>query len=365
MEERQQIINNILEICDENGNKIDINNIKIEFSCNKYSSKKNSIYHILLNDVHLSKRNKYSIKYKCITCDNINNVGTTQFLRKVNKCSYRCYVCCNKEEMKRTNHSLMMKNNMYDKEENSKKNSYIDYREYSEKIFNEYDDDFKEKYFEYHLTKEDYKRISKNILSFQNGKYLINDNIEYCPIYKTNNQMLFTCMFYDKTNDILFRPNQPIMKCSNCEITWRAKKIERFKNCHKILCNNCTLCNKTFKIRNTKNIINEVITFQSQLELKFIQWCSNNNIVVKNGPYIPYMIDGVKKIYRVDFQIQDILIEIKDNHIWHREQVNSGKWNKKEHAVFQEIEKGNYKSYHLIMPKNWIKSLNNILTLIK
>lgn len=365
MEERQQIINNIIDIRDEHGNNIMINSIKLDFSCNKYSAKKNSIYHVLLNDTHLSKRNKFSIKYKCLTCDNINCVGTTQFLRKINKCSYRCYVCCNKDELKRDNHSITMKNGIPDKKSELKAYSYLDYRELSKKLFNEYDDDFKDNYFNLHLTDEDYKRISKNILSFQNGKYLINDNIEYWPIYKTNNQMLFTCMFYDKTNNILFRPNQPIMKCSNCEMTWRAKQLERFKNCHKILCNNCTLCNKTFKIRNTQNIINQVITYQSQLEFKFIQWCSNNNIVVCNGPSITYVIDGVQRIYRVDFQIQDILVELKDNHIWHREQVNSGKWNKKEQAVYQEIEKGKYKSYHLITPKNWIKSLNIILTQIK
>lgn len=348
MEERQKIIDTILDIHDENGNKIIINNIKLDFSCNKYSSKKNNIYHITLNNNHLSKRNKYTIKYKCLSCENINIVGVTQFLRKVNKCSQRCYICCNKDDMK------------YHDNINSdpKKYSFKEYKELSEKQFNGYDDDFKEEYFKSHLTDDDYKRISKNIISFENGKYLINDNIEYWPIYKTNNQMLFTCMFYDNYNNTIFRPNQPIMQCNNCEKIWRAKKIERFKNCHKILCNSCTLCNKTFKIRNTKNIINQVITYESQLELKFIRWCQNNNIKVNNGPNISYIFNEIKRIYRVDFQIEDILIEIKDEHM-------SGKWDKKQQAVYQEIEKGNYKSYHLITPKNWIKSLNNILTLIK
>ena len=37
----------------------------------------------------------------------------------------------------------------------------------SELLFDEYDDDFKNTYYSYHLTNEDYKRISKNIISLQ------------------------------------------------------------------------------------------------------------------------------------------------------------------------------------------------------
>jgi hypothetical protein len=87
------------------------------------------------------------------------------------------------------------------------------------------------------------------------------------------------------------------MKCDNCEKEWRCKSLEGFKNCFKILCPECKLCNRTFKIRPIKNINNEIITYQSKLELKFINWCDSNMLIVKNGPSIEYIFNNKKHKY--------------------------------------------------------------------
>ena len=360
MEERMKILNNIIEIKDED-NIIEISNIKLEFSCNKYSAKKNNIYHITLNGKHLVKKDKYRIKYKCISCENVHIIGVTQFIRKVQKCSHRCNLCCNKDESKREQHKDFLKKYNYE-EKISLSKSLLQIREESIKLFQDYDDDFKDNYFKNHLTDEDYKRISNNLISLQNGNIVIDENVEYWSIFKTNNQMLFTSVFYDKKNDMIVKANQPILKCDICSQIWRAKTIERFKNCHKIMCNNCTLCNKTFKIRTTKNNINQPIMYQSKLELKFINWCEMNNKTIINGPIISYDFEDKVKKYRVDFQIGDILIEIKDNHIWHNNEIKSGKWTAKTNGVYNEIKKGNYKDYMIITPKNWICMLEKIRT---
>jgi hypothetical protein len=221
----------------------------------------------------------------------------------------------------------------------------------SDVLFDEYDDDFKDTYYSYHLTDEDYKRVSKNIISLQNGKYKIED-LEYWAVFKTNNQMLFSSVFYDKANDLIIKANQPILRCENCGNDWRAKTLEKFKNCHKILCSSCTLCNKTFKIRTTKNCVNDSILYQSKLELNFINWCNNNSIIVKNGP----TIQGIERKYKVDFRINDLLIEIKGNN----NDTKSGKNDAKINAVKEAIEKGMYKEYYLITPDVWVNTLKTI-----
>jgi hypothetical protein len=345
MDERLKILNNIIEITKDN-TPIEIKSIKLEFSCNKYSSKKNSIYHITLNDKHLSKRDVLNIKYKCITCEAIHIVGTTQFLRKINKCSYRCGLCdssVNKDETKIVKGTLSLK----------------EQKEESDRLFEEYDDDFKDTYYSYHLTNEDYKRISKNIISLQNEKYKIED-LEYWAVFKTNNQMLFSSVFYDYANNLVIKANQPILRCDNCNNDWRAKTLEKYKNSHKILCSSCTLCNKTYKIRTTKNCINDIILYQSKLELNFINWCNNNSIIVKNGPVISYIFQDIKRNYKVDFMINDLLIEIKDNHIWYRNDIKSGKNDAKINAVKEAIQNGDYKEYYLITPDIWVNTLKTI-----
>lgn len=353
---RQRILDNIIDILDQNHQPIQIDSLILEFSCNKYSSKKNNIYHMTLNDKHLSKRDTYQFKYKCVSCDSVHIVGTTQFLRKVNKCSYRCNLCCNQEETKREQHSISstIKEPI--------KKSLIEQQADSIIAFNEYDDDFKENYFRSHLTEDDYIRISKNIVSLQNGQY-DPQTLEYWPIFKTNNQMLFTSVFYDRANDLVIKANQPIMRCANsenCNNEWRAKLLERYKNHHKILCADCTFCNKTFKIRTTQNNIRESILYQSQLEMKFIRWCNAHNITVINGAIIPYVFQNKMHKYKVDFQINDILIEIKDN-----KKIESGKWQAKQDAINEELAKGSFKEYLLITPKNWIHMLNKLQMLNK
>lgn len=357
MDERLKILNNILEITKDNI-PVEIKSIRLEFSSNKYSAKKNSIYHITLNDKHLSKRDTFNIKYKCVSCDAIHIVGTTQFLRKINKCSYRCDKCssCSSCSIQQQPLSLREQN------------------EESVKQFGEYDDDFKDTYYSYHLTNEDYKRISKNIISLQNGKYKIGD-LEYWSVFKTNNQMLFTSVFYDNTNNLVIKANQPILRCDNCGNDWRAKTLEKYKNCHKIMCPACLLCNKTYKIRTTKNCVNDIILYQSKLELNFINWCNNNSIIVKNGPVLPYVFLDVARKYKVDFEIKGgdakassdasgLLIEIKDRHIWYRNDIKSGKHEAKLSAVRAAIEKGDYKEYYLITPDIWVNTLKTIKQLV-
>jgi hypothetical protein len=104
--------------------------------------------------------------------------------------------------------------------------------------------------------------------------------------------------------------------------------------------------------------------YQSKLELKFIDWCCSNNLVVKNGPNIEYVFKNKSHKYRVDFQIDNILIEIKDFHIWHRNQVESGLWETKLKAVDRYIIDNKLKKYYFITPNNWnqmIKELYNEL----
>ena len=83
-----------------------------------------------------------------------------------------------------------------------------------------------------------------------------------------------------------------------------------------------------------------------------------------NGPNIDYKFNDKNCKYRVDFQINDILIEIKDFHIWHRNQVESGLWKAKEEAVDNYIKEKGTKKYFFITPNNWNQMLSELKNLI-
>ena len=365
MDTRTKILKNIEKITDENNNIIDISNLKLELSSHKYSSKKNEIWHLVLDDKNISRKNKYCFTLKCITCNAKNIISTTQMIRKIIKCSICCSLCINEDDTKRTKQTHTWKNkkenvNQIEIENEPIIKTIFEKRDDSIKEFNQMDDEYKSKYFAFHLTNENYNRISKNIKSFHNGKFIDLENIEYWPIYNSTNQMNFTHVMYHKKENILFKPHQPILKCDNCDNYWRAKSIEHFKNDIKIMCKDCTCVNKTFILRKYKNTINETIMYQSKLELKFIDWCNNNGIIVRNGPKIQYNFNNKERTYKVDFVINKLLIEIKDNHIWHSNDLKSGKWAAKENAAHELIKQGIYYKYKMITPKNWVEELKNL-----
>jgi hypothetical protein len=114
-------------------------------------------------------------------------------------------------------------------------------------------------------------------------------------------------------------------------------------------------------IRHTKNIINEKILYQSKLELKFIDWCNTNQLIIKNGPSLKYNFNGKDRIYKVDFRLNNVLIETKDDHIWHQNDLKSGKWAAKIAAVENEIKNNNlYKKYYVLKPQNWNELIKKI-----
>jgi len=342
---RNKILGSLKELKNKNDNSIiPISKKELKFETSKYSSTKENIWHVFINDNKIRKTCEYVFSYECLSCGKLNVCASTQFLRKIRQAKPQCFQC----------------NNVELKDEKT----YIQKYEESQIEFENYPDQYKNSYLLSHLSVDDYSRIKPKIISFGNGKFTDLDNYEYWPICKVNNQMKFSHVIYDKINDIIFKAYQPIVKCDNCENNWRCKSLETFKNCHKILCPDCKLCNRTFKIRATKNLNNEVIMYQSKLELKFIEWCSSNNLVVTNGPNVNYVFHDKQHKYRVDFKIENILIEIKDFHIWHRNQVESGIWNEKVNAVNKYILENKLKKYYFITPNNWthmIKELHNEL----
>jgi len=94
------------------------------------------------------------------------------------------------------------------------------------------------------------------------------------------------------------------------------------------------------------------IRYQSQQEFRFINWCIDNRVRIINGPDIKYEWNSKTHKYRVDFQIPDykILVEIKDNHIWHKIQIENGKWGAKEESAKQWCEENGW-TYDIIFPK--------------
>jgi hypothetical protein len=235
-----------------------------------------------------------------------------------------------------------------------KKLLFQDYRDNSNNVFSSLCNIFRNSYFLYNLSHSDYDRIKNNIISFGNGKFNDIENYEFWPIYQVHNKLQFAPIIYDKINNTIFKPHQPILKCDNCEKNWKVSSLQSIKNKFKIICDNCQQGNKIIKLKTCKNINNDILIFETKREKKFIDWANDNNILLLNGP----IIDS----YKINFQINDSLIILCKN------KMDNPDWDTLpllQSGVSGPLRSPELKNCIFITPHNCKQMIKEILNIIK
>ena len=330
-------------------------NISIVEVINKYNSTKRLSLKISIDDKISKKYDK--ITYICPICNSESKILVCRFIHKKTK---YCYKCKENKEEKRKKHSEFIKNS-YSKHNKvapldkiREKNIY----DLSEELFESESENYKLEYFNRNLTKEEFLFLRDKIISV-NGVEIMGKKIDYYPFIKVNNQMKYSSKVLVDGKLILL--TNCVYICDICSNEFKGRNMK--KKISSVLCTSCNFSNKVFKFKSIKNIDGYNVVYQSNPELKLIKKLNDKKILIKNGPKIKYLYEGNIKVYKVDFEIPIIneLIEIKDNHIWHREQVNSGKWGSKESAAIDWCVDNNY-TYELVFDvDHYINKLLNRL----
>ena len=347
---------------------LDVSKLKTEKHSSNYSNTKTPFYRLFYDDKLIKRNNNYMCAYECHNCSRTNIVSLNNIIRKLNQGKKNCSTCKEYEPVKRSLQSEFMKVNgakVRNKEMfravDQQQPSLLDKLLQDQTDFDQEDDEYKANYFRKHLTFEEFERIRSKIVSFHHEKFTNIHGFRYFPCVKIGNQTKYNPYLYDPMRDVLEKIVYIHYVCDCCGTTFFNRDLYIQKNKYKLLCNECNFTNNTFKVRNTKNINGETVRYQSKLEKKFIDFCTSNGLVLKNGPYIPYVFNGIKT-YRIDFELPDkkLLVETKDNHIWHQKNIKSGKWQAKQQAACD------YAEYHgmefmMVYPRSFIDSTKMIL----
>jgi len=338
---------NYIKINDDifSGGTFEIKKYKHKFSSTTDESNK------LFYDDEVVKTNGTYINYDCPTCGRNYTILLKKFLLKD---SLFCRFCKEQDEEKRKKQSQYVTKSFKDfnkvvstkvKKDKITNNELI---EISNKKFESESDDFKLDYFSKHMTINEYEKIKTHIYSVNGIQNT--EKLSYYEHIKNNNQMKYSSYLYDSKNDIFINMNNIKYTCECCDEVFNTtrKPIERVEN-YKCLCKRCSFSNRTFKIKHTINCINEKILYQSNPELQLIEFCNKMNIIIKNGPKVKYFFNNKIRTYFIDYYIptKKVIIEIKDNHIWHKNQIDSGQWKMKEETA-KKYAKDNGLRYKLI-----------------
>ncbi len=301
------------------------------------------------------------VEYVCPNCKNVSFILLKKFLSKL---SLKCSKCREDDEKRKKQSDYIKKTYKEFGKIKAKAKIFVkkfnqlstdELIEISKKEFESEIDSFKEEYFKKVPTIEEFNKI-KDKIQIDNINM---NNVKYYPYIKTSHSRKYSPKVLDE-KEVFHLLYKIKYKCDCCGSEYEGRNFKEKSSQYKLLCKGCNLSNKTFKVRSTTNIRNEKIVYQSVPELDLIKYCNVNSILIQNGPMIPYNFMGKKLKYKVDFKIKNILIEIKDNHIWHRNEILSGKWGAKESAAIEYSKKNNLE-YRLIMKEDVKKLKDDIV----
>jgi hypothetical protein len=340
---------------------MDMETVELKQITTKYSNTKVPIFKLVISEKAISRNNNYLVGYTCQTCNSQQEISLNLYMRKVNKHGKCCVVCVNKQPEKASAQSLFMEAHVkcvmsgkYEKVVKKVKSTPLpEYLKLSDEEWMKQEEEFRSTYKLCHLTIDEFECIRHLIQDVNKGKVKNLTGWSYFPHYRVWNQTKFTPMLIHMESNTIEKPYYIKFACENCGEHFEHRDLEVIKNKKKIYCRECSFTNKTFRIRNMTLKDGTKILWQSVQERRFIEWCEDHNVQIKNGPKIPYEFNGATKEYRVDFELPKLkqLIEIKDNHCWYRQQVASGKQSQKENAAKKWCLDMNYE-YNILFPQN-------------
>ena len=298
----------------------------------------------------------------CVFCDrNCENYSVKSLLKRVNEGRVDCTACKEDNDEKQQLQSERLKGNKIGK------GIGVKYKTQKTKIselsnnelmnmstisFNNETQQFKTEYYNSNHTLKEFQNLRKKIISINGIDIADEKRYIYYPHLKVNNECRYFPRIYDKENDILSKILYIKYKCECCTNIFVNRDLSVQKNRHKTLCKDCRFTNDAFKVRSCLNVLNETIVYRSKLEKELIDYCNENNIPIKIGPVIDYIFNSKARRYFVDFAINDILVETKGMHIWHKKELESGKWQAKENAARNYITTSDsYTEYRIVFPE--------------
>ena len=345
----------IIEVYNNDGVIIKKESLKLLKYKNKYSNLDVSSLTLFDNETPLNSK-LYKVKYECL-CGNVSDIHLKKFLSKTT------LVCpkCRENEGKRKRHSELLRSPNFKKKIVSVKRNDLEFLiQKSTNDFKLENKDFIINYYEKHLLDSEFNSLKPKIIKI-NGFDIIGKNIQFFPTLKVGNQSKYSQYVIIDNEKVLLSNIQ--YKCDNCDDVFNTTRKPKDKvNNYKILCPKCSFCNKTFKLRRYETKFGDVITYQSKLEKDFIIKCESLNIQILDGVNVDYNYKGVNHKYRIDFLLPKygFLIELKGNHIWHRNQLKSGVWKIKQTEAENYSLKNNL-IYKLLFQEN----IEDFLTSIK
>ena len=325
MSNKDFLLEHIEKIFDYDLHEIQFSKLEFKYEKRKHSSIYSYVLYLDDNALTRNQIKTYKVQYLC-RCGKHIIILLQKYLSKKHICCQHCL------------QNRSYEYNIYTAPYSIKKGI----KKCKEKIikdFNDYDNDFKLNYKNNHLDYNEFFYYLPYIYRLNN--IILTDNIRKNILYKyaypIDNQFKFdNGITYQSINDIA-------LKCNTCGKIFKVHLNNlRNKDINNIKCKKCVFTSIKYPIQLYKNTN---LTYQSNLEKKFLDCCFNYGISVMNGLEIPYWFNNKLHTYITDFYLPDlkIIIEIKGDNHYYKKDLNSGKIDAKNNAAINYVNNHNMK----------------------
>lgn len=313
---------------------------------NKYSA--TPAIHLYVDGERLKFAKNFKITFLC-RCGRLNEIHFVKYVEKIRSGIFRCKHC-----LQDSNYDCIVANPYGMDGKKNHKDEYVKKSTSKVYVFNNESDEFKAYYAGRPgvLTEDEFKHYLTYAIKLYNIELTddIRDKIRFIYAYPSTNGLRYV-QRAEYNGEI--HPIDLYFKCDICGHLYKPH-IDNLKkgltNVNSPMCRFCRLTNRSYPILKYKDT---GITYQSKLELKFLDLCMKSGIKVENGPEVPYYWNDANRKYLIDFFLPETisLVEIKANHIYHQKQVKNGKWGAKEEAGRKYAKRING-SFNLLFDKD-------------
>lgn len=318
-----------------------------------YKAGKQYNYVLSVNGQPLPVKAKFCLEYECETCGRTNVIRNNFRLadKLMKNTSKYCVHCLQKHysSMRKARSDAMSGHKPVKGETFASKNVKARRLE-----FEEMPPEWKREYFRRNYTSAEFERMLSefSVISI-NGHFVAGLDYEYVPYVMTFNENMFAPKI--RIGGELQSVSKMECVCGVCgnPYSFHFKKKDTLVRKTKNICRGCMeyyLVNSAWPVRDTLNCNGGKVTYQSNVELGFLDFCAANGIEVVNGPVLEYEFGGMTRKYHVDFLVPCVneLVEIKAMHRFQRDDIRSGKFQAKCAAAEREVTAGRYSKFAVV-----------------
>lgn len=315
---------------------------KLTYSWKVRNDTNKKIFHLIYDEILVTRKNNYIVSYNCITCNRENIICLNNFIKKIERCTEKCFTCLSSKGGDITIEDKILEDR---------------------KDFLVLDAKKKQSYEKKLMSVDHFQSIRKYLLSYNNDKFCNINDIVYIPYYRpTESNKYYEPCFYNKNLNIISRAINLVFECHHCKNRVTFNNLNPLRKKHVIYCKMCSCQFGCTKYKYEANIHGVNVGHKTKMQHKFLKYCNKKGILCENGPS-DLSFKDIDGNVSIAFYLprHRLFIDVLSNLDFDEYSKNNNNKNARTLLIEDYLSKNNLGDYTIIHPKNYVSVTRKLL----